>query len=85
MKKILNYIITYMQEDENKLLIQKEELYFSKKYMLTRYLNILDSNNEKSFPFSGVGSISSLKILVAYVNYDDIEDITGKINKFIYK
>ncbi len=59
--KILNYIINYMIETENGLK-ETDEIYFSKKDMLTRYLNIL--NKHKKFPAWGIGSISSLKIKV---------------------
>lgn len=80
MKKILNYGITYKIVTENGLEC-KDEIYFTKKDMLTRYLNILDDN--KIFPSTGIGSISELRIYATHKNSDTIEDLTSKINKFI--
>lgn len=68
MKKILNYLITY----KNSGCEVEAEFYITKKDMLTRYLNLLDGDN----------NISELSVYVKYVNFGD-ENITGKINKFI--
>lgn len=78
MKKPLNYIVKYNIETTAGDHPGIDETYFSKKTAITRYLAILDGS---VFPMSGPGSISSLVILAAYKN--GIEDITGKVNKFI--
>lgn len=78
MKKPLNYIVKYNIETTAGDHPDIDEMYFSRKSAITRYLSILDGS---IFPMSGAGSISSLAILAAYKN--SIEDITEKVNKFI--
>lgn len=79
MKKPLNYIVKYKIRTTSGENPDIDEIYFSKKTAVTRYLDILGGF---IFPGSGSGSISSLAILQAF-NDGNIEDITSKINKFI--
>ena len=79
MKNPLNYIIKYKIKTTAGETPDIDEIYFSKKTAVTRYLDILDGS---IFPASGPGSISELAILQAFKN-GTIGDITNKVNKFI--
>lgn len=66
MKKVLNYSITWNENDE-----QKEILIFTHKYMIRKYIDLLENSY----------NISLLKVWKIY--NQGKEDYTDKLNSFI--
>lgn len=69
---ILNYSLTY-NEDNN----SKEEIFFSKLDMITAYIHILTDEPRRN--------ISSLRVWEVPKAIKPAEDITGRINRFLYQ
>lgn len=72
---VLNYSITWRENGE-----KREELYFGKIHAVKAYLDMLTRHWGRPFHDDG---ISELKFLEIYKS-GKVEDITEKVNKFLY-
>lgn len=71
---VLNYSMTWRQDGE-----KREELFFNKMSAIKTYIDMLTRNWGRPYHDDGISELCLLEIY----NSGRIEDITGKVNRFL--
>ena len=72
---VLNYSLTWRQDGE-----KFEELFFNKMSAVKTYIDTITRNWDRPFHDDGISELRLFEICES----GKVEDITGKVNKFLY-